>query len=107
MSVSPEELVREGGMPAVMYSASVGVVPVRARLNIFVARSRAAGGRVFALGREELGDGPGDGPGSALGTSDDGAFCSGVAELGGGCCSWGVREEELDTAGCCGVPMVG
>jgi hypothetical protein len=63
-------------MPALMYSARVGVVPVRARLKILLARSRAAGGRAVAA--EGVGDG-----GSMFGISEDATFWSGVAELGG------------------------
>jgi hypothetical protein len=43
-SVSPEELVRLGGMPAWRYWARTSVVPERARSKSLVARSRAAGG---------------------------------------------------------------
>jgi len=44
-SVSPDELVRFLGMPALTYCERVDVSPLRARSKRRAARSRAAGGR--------------------------------------------------------------
>lgn len=43
--MSPDALVRFGGIPALTYCCRTGVAPVRARSKSLAARERAAGGR--------------------------------------------------------------